>query len=705
MKEIIDVFKSYGFEFREEISTKDAAVLVMTQGIFNNALIVKSSEFSDVSELSKDLSDSGYSVRSFFYKTHEECDLELFRGFFKVSLNKERFKRSYKGYVERVCDTYACDTERYRYISAPFNRADMNCVDEFSGGDVIERILSDIDSDGPGLIIVEAAAGFGKTSTAYEIGRFLAERSDDILPFMAELSRDRKARIFKHILHSEIERSFPSLLSHLVVKQIIDGRVVVILDGFDELLRGNEAADDFEGAEAMLETIGEILKGRAKVILTTRRTSILEGDEFHKWIASHESDFSVVRYGILEPRIDDWLESERAHRLEEVGVSIRNIANPVILNYLRLATESDFDSVLKSPDGIIRKYFLAMLERERERQDLRMRAEDQSSLLARLAGDMVINDYSRADKDYLINYFLQKEQDVIDVVRLEYSVGERPARDEVAHKLFNHALLDRGSAGNKVGFINDFVLGNYVAEDAIKYSDGSWFGDEKFIDAAITSYLPRGYEEKERLWEKFLYVSEALRAPERLGFESSLLHRVVGGYDDQTFSDMEFSDVCFMSDASFDGATFFGCIFSDCKFYAGSFAGAGFINCTFYRCLTEGDVFLSDMLSCQIVDGDMSGFMTPDLNSGDDDGVSDGIEEENAIKRSILELFWPRGKEAITFGHIPILAMYKKGYPPRKINDIVDKFRKDGVFVDAKRKNWVGIDKARISEIAIILGR
>lgn len=703
MNEIVRNFEQYGFEYRPAFSTPDVFVLIMAQGIFNNAVVIKKREDFDPTDIVRDLNESGYAVKVCFYRNEEESDLELYRGFFKVDSSKERFNKSYNAYVKKICDTYACDTSRYRYISAPFDRSDINDIDQFGDGSVIEKILLDLRSSGPKIILVEAAAGFGKTSTSYEVGRLLSEMKGDTLPFMAELSRDRKARIFKHILLGEIDRSFPSLSSDLVVKQIVKGRVVVILDGFDELLKSSEVSGNFEDAEAMLETIGELLRGDAKIILTTRRTSVLEGDDFHKWVSLHENDFEVVRYGILEPRIEDWLESDRVNRLEHVGVSVRNIANPVILNYLRLSTEQDFENVVGSPGGILKRYFNAMLERERERQDLRINPDEQSVILSNLAGDMVLNDYTRADRDYLISYFLKKESVVIDSVRSEYPSGERPNRDEVANKLLNHALLDRGFDGNKIGFINDFVLGNYVAENILSSEDDIWFGGEKFIDAAVTAYLPRSEQERHSLWGKLSYVSEALRSVERLGFESRLLHLVSGNYSGQTFSEMDFSAVEFSVESVFKGATFYGCMFRGCVFNASAFTGAGFINCTFYDSKVIGECFLSDFISCQVVSGDMSGFGTDEVVF--EEQINGEDEEYDQIRRAILELFWPRGKEAITFAHIPILAMYKKGFMPRKVSDVIDDLKKEGVFIEAKRKNWVGIDMAKISYISEILGR
>lgn len=84
--------------------------------------------------------------------------------------------------------------------------------------------------------MIEAAAGFGKTCTAYELLREIIVNNIGKIPLFSELSRNRQAKIFRYVLLDEIDRSFPLLSSALVRNEIRAGNVPVILDGFDELL-------------------------------------------------------------------------------------------------------------------------------------------------------------------------------------------------------------------------------------------------------------------------------------------------------------------------------------------------------------------------------------------------------------------------------------------------------------------------------------
>lgn len=74
-------------------------------------------------------------------------------------------------------------------------------------------------------------------------------------------------------------------------------------------------------------------------------------------------------------------------------------------------------------------------------------------------------------------------------------------REEIANKLASHALLDRSTNDpTKIGFVNEFALGNYVAQNVISTDD--WLDDDpRFIDPAVRSYAPRTQESKDQLFK------------------------------------------------------------------------------------------------------------------------------------------------------------------------------------------------------------
>ncbi len=182
---------------------------------------------------------------------------------------------------------------------------------------LIEIVNSILKRNHPQLVIIEAAAGYGKTCASYEILNRLVNKSDQILsPLFTELSKNRSAKIFRYILLDEIDLEFPTLNSELVIHEIKTGRIPLIIDGFDELLEkvnvsNIDISDAFGEIETMLNTIGNLLDKNAKIILTTRKTAIFSGFEFDKWVQKWDNKFEVTRFSLKEPRIKDWLGTER----------------------------------------------------------------------------------------------------------------------------------------------------------------------------------------------------------------------------------------------------------------------------------------------------------------------------------------------------------------------------------------------------------
>ena len=109
---------------------------------------------------------------------------------------------------------------------------------------LIEYIYNRLFLQGAQLIIVEAAAGFGKTSVSYELIKKLADEPQGTIPIITELSKNRTASIFRYVLLSEIDSKFSGLNSELVTYEIKQGRIPLIIDGFDELL--SKSHDDVQ---------------------------------------------------------------------------------------------------------------------------------------------------------------------------------------------------------------------------------------------------------------------------------------------------------------------------------------------------------------------------------------------------------------------------------------------------------------------------
>ncbi|RNM04651.1 NACHT domain-containing protein [Dickeya undicola] len=699
---IINLYITYGFEYRKDLSDYEKIVFTISHGLFDNAIIVEISNNKESDSLEQELTDLGFNVKREHFESIEKTQNSLFNGFFSLKKTKALFDKDYDEHIKNIANSFPISEIEYNYIHSPYYK-DSDYYE--SGSNILEDIHSEMKSHGPKLILIEAPAGFGKTCTAYEIGKLVSKNDNDRLILFAELSRDRHAKIFNHVLHKEVARSFPTVSPDLVLREIKNGKVVVILDGFDELL--NEREDErfqFEKSQAMLETIGKILEINAKVILTTRKTAILQGDDFDEWIGSNSSNFDFTRYTLKEPSAQNWLGYQRSQLLNESRVNIKNLSNPVLLTFLRFIDNEEFNNMLINPDSIVENYFKLILRREMERQTLRLSVEEQSEFLKRLAQSMIKHNYIKTTKDKILDYLSESEIELIETSRSRYSSDARPTFEEMLDKLSNHALLDRSSTDEKIGFVNDFVLGHFVGMDLLS-TDGEWLADSIFVEAAVNSFSSRTQASRLDVWDRLQESLKYLNDDERVTLELALLDRVTGVYRNSQFKDINFDTENLFATGSVEYCYFNECIFKNCTIDFSIFKSNTFISCCFYNCKTI-NINLNNDFILPIMDE----ISREELSSClDTSSITEKKpSEEDKIKAYILEKFWPIGKETIAFAHRPLFIFYRGStYPTNEISITIDNLRKSGLIVSAKRKNWVGLDISghNIQTIKEILGR
>jgi hypothetical protein len=702
-KEIIQIYSGYGFEHRQDLSASNAMVFTITQGVFDNAIILTLSDDTNSENLANELSDLGFQVKKERFVSLKNTENSLFSGFFSVKKTKAGFKRDYDSHIRNVINSFPSKGVEYYYIRSPFSKNASTFSDD---ADILSDIQSELKTTGPKLIHIEAAAGFGKTCTAYEVGKMISERDDEHIVLFAELSRDRHAKIFNHVLHKEVARSFPTVSPDLIIKQIKNGKVIVILDGFDELLNDREEDKfQFEKSQAMLETIGKILELDAKVILTTRKTAILQGDDFDEWIGQHAENFAFTRYSLKEPSIRSWLSYERHEKLESSRINIKNLSNPVLLTFLKYITDEQFDEVLSNPDGVVDKYFDLLMTREIERQTLELTISEQSDFMKRLAQHMMSYNFTRDSKENIIQYFSESEISLIEESRSRYSADVRPTFEEMLEKLSNHALLDRSSTDEKIGFINNFVLGHFVAMDLINTQDEEWVADNIFLEAAVNAYSSRTLSSRLAAWEKLTESLKYVNDDERIRLELRLLDRATGTFSNSQFSAILFDTDNFFIDGSITSCYFNECTFKDCTFDFTKIKSCTFISCSFYNCSSTGENSSNEFISSHMDETSQKSIIKKPQNN---EPISKENIKNNQIKAYILEKFWPVGKETVAFAHRPMLIFYRGGaYSPHEITEALDELRRDGLIVSAQRKNWVGLELSGTKFIAVkeILGR
>lgn len=695
--ELEEIYKRYGFETAKVYDLEGVIVFTLKTGYFDNADIVPLNEQAQTEKAFREFSAAGFACTTRNYLTAKQTEYELFKGFFSVGSILDRLERDYSQFTTNIVRPFA-DDAKYTYINAPYSvngtKGERSPADE---------VVSRLGASKPMLFLIEAAAGFGKTCTAYEIVHLLI-RNADYLPLFSELSRNRKAPIFRYVLLDEIDRKFPTLSSRLVQTEIVNGRVVTILDGFDELLRKADDTDEFDKQEPMLETIGQFLIGSAKIVLTTRRTVLFEGDAFHTWAANHADNFELVRIRIGEPSISDWLPEDRLNALSATSLDLRNgLSNPVLLSYLRCIPREKFDTVVQSPQDLVERYFSFLLEREQTRQDLKMSIATQKSILTTIAGDMISLGYTSEQRDYIVDLVLRSCLQELEASLALYPAADRPDREYLANKIASHALLDRSSKEeSKIGFINEFVLGYFVATNILNQPD--WLNDDlRFLEPAVTSYGPRTRTDKAALLERIRSSLEFASISYRIDFTARLIGQIDFPLLSEEAEGLELESVG-LGAFSISDFQFNDCTFRSCTFNLSSMANVTFLNCRFYGSNTA--IGMSDGKIYLLGESGDTAFLRQALQASQEQSAPEA-DHDGLLDRHVLEKFWPIGREKLMHKHRPISGICTASgeYKPDEIFEAIVRLKKSGILLQPNHTSFVELNFERLPDIRRILGR
>jgi hypothetical protein len=699
--DLISAYRRYGFTLARDASSQEILVFTLKTGYFDNAEIVKLTKAALTENIFKEFTDAGFACTIREPMSPVIAEEELFNGFFSVSSTRKRLQEDYSRFTSSLVQHYG-EGAKYEYI---------RCSYQINGKDGLktppQEVIDRIDDEQPVLFLIEAAAGFGKTCTAQEIVSLLADHPRR-LPLYAELSRNRQARIFRYILLDEIDRTFPLLSSSLVQAEIKNGRIAAILDGFDELLRKSEDSGEFENREPMLETVSELLTGRAKVIITTRRTVLFDGDEFHQWLDRHAESFTVVRIRIQEPKVTNWLPHERIESLGHAGLDLDALANPVLLSYLRCINQQRFSEALQVPERIVQSYFEYMLDRERERQDLRMTIDDQGVILSHIAKDMMAKGYTAEQREYIVKMLLEVQSSTIEKARSQYSASDRPSREEIANKLASHALLDRSSADSgKIGFVNEFCLGNYVAESII--SDKDWMGDDpRFIDPAIRSYAPRTQLSRETLFDGLLPSIPYLDLNAKIQAFTQLKRQLPPDLTEGAADGLEIVGIEVGANP-IQSFLFSEVVFRKCSFLKARLRDVTFLNCRFFDCTVDESTSAGNI---HVLGGQSSPEITDLLGSIEprDKGIDSTTGRELNLKRIILKKFWPAGDPTNQRPSRPVYKPMKHlchpfdDYGLIEVYRCIEELQRQNILMEMNRSNLVTLNPENIAAASDILG-
>lgn len=625
-------------------------------------------EITEIDKLIEEFRSLNFSVRVCDAKQTEQIEDYLFDWFFQVEQSNNKIKAQYREYTTTVMRAYGIDSKQmssahYEYVRCPYTiEREYGKVEYNHGVDIITSLRQELDQEGTKLIIVEAPAGYGKTSTAMELLNSYSEVSTKVRPFYMELSRDRQAPTFYYLLLSQINKNFNVLLGDtIVMHNIIEGRIPLIIDGFDELLnedidKANAAGDKNKG-KTMLQTIADLLNGNAKIVLTTRKTAILSGEDFFEWYeetVTEKGNIYILRYKLEQPKIEDWLDERKIRNLPD---HIKDLSNPVILGYLHFLNDDVFVQEAQS-DALVKSYITRLLTREIERQNLPFSdIKDQRLIYERQASAFAYDDITSDSRKNIKENILLLSSDIIN----KYATPMKDS-DSIANSLTNHALLDR-KGDNNIGFINDFVLGLFIGYALIDTENESLKDyyqnmSTRFIDKAIISMSACDETEREYACMQLEEHCKNLTSNLHLLAEIKLLHKTKSLYTDTYLEGVLVVNINMGEPSHFSNSSFVNCEFVRGEIDFTAFENCTFINCRFNQVNIHGDTNGIDFFVC-LKDG----------NSFDPNEKEEVIEDISdttssySMELDILKKYFPQGSKR---RRMQIISRLKNEYEDRR---------------------------------------
>lgn len=692
--EIIELYRLYGFEL--ESKEKGYLVFCRESGFFQNVEIV----ILDPTLKKEDVHISqyeqlGYAVHISKFTSVAQAHDTLFQGFFKVKLSNQKLIREYSNFCTQQSEKLKA---AYEYISGTFMENGV-----IQNVEIVQRIQHLFGEDERQLILLEASAGYGKTCTSYEVVQQLVSSFSSNITILTELSKNRTARIFQYVLLSEIDQKFPTLSSRLVTHEITCGRVFLVIDGFDELLskKYDSPEDKQEDAQTMLDTIARLLRGdsKAKILLTSRKSSIFVGRDFDKWIEQSLTECNVTRLLLLPPSPEEWINEDKLAKLRENQIVLNDLINPVLLTHLRNASLDDFDKKYNSNHAVIIHYLTLLLNREQDRQALRMSTSKQLEVMEQLAAQMVQYDISSESVDAI-------EAILSDIIEPDFYAYQKqyeapdvpPTEAEFLNKLAHHALLDRiSSQKNEIGFLNEFIFGFMIAEAVCnKYLPASELAG-KYLDFSITAYATEDLERRTVFYNRIHSVLAGNPIQRRLNAAIRLNGVLDDVYQNEYLDNFEFEGVSITLPEQFQECFFYGCVFDGCTIDIHAFKDCQFNQCSFFNVT---------LLGYSATDRGIAFF----LCHGHEEFEALACQEcENKelpmdYERKVLEQFWKPGYETAEPRRADDTMM--KGIAPQDrpaVSRAIESLIKKGILTTKLHSFYLNFDK--MDEIRKILQR
>jgi len=381
----------------------------------------------------------------------------------------------FRGYRERLRTRLAADRvyPPDKYVGQ--HMVERIGLDEQRHEDAIGTVRRWLDDDHGRFVLVLGTFGTGKTFLLRELARRLAGEDGAVVPILVEMrSLEKGLRLeqllAQHFALHDVEDYSPARF----MRMLEDGRVALLFDGFDELV----VRSTYARAAEHFETIVSAARGRAKVVVTSRRQHFLSDHQakeaVRQVLLQKVETVPGHRVVTLLPFEDDQIERFLAVHLGDVEAArermrliaeVRDLAglssNPRMLGFIASLGEDELRAARDRNRGAVSaaSLYRTLLERwlafEQDRRHP-PGAPPGLGIEARWAAvtELALRLWTRAERHVGVD-----ELEAIGAVLVELATG---SKEEAGFQIGSGTLLVRDEGG-RFSFIHESVMEWLVA--------------------------------------------------------------------------------------------------------------------------------------------------------------------------------------------------------------------------------------------------
>lgn len=347
-------------------------------------------------------------------------------------------------------------------------------LDEQRHEDALGTVRRWIDDENGRFVLVLGTFGTGKTFLLRELARRLAEEEGAVVPILVEMrSLEKGLRLeqllAQHFALHDVDDYSPARF----LRMLEDGRVALLFDGFDELV----VRSTYARAAEHFETIVSAARGRAKVVVTSRRQHFLSDHQakeaVRQVLLQKVETVPGHRVVTLLPFEDDQIEAFLAAHLGDVAAArermrliaeVRDLSglssNPRMLGFIAALDEHELRAAKDrqgavSAAGLYRTLLARWLAFEQDRRHP-LGAAPGLSLDARWTAvtELALRLWTRAEHHVGVD-----ELEAIGAVLVQLA---QASKEEAGFQIGSGTLLVRDEDG-RFSFIHESVMEWLVA--------------------------------------------------------------------------------------------------------------------------------------------------------------------------------------------------------------------------------------------------